>query len=330
VSIQRFIENHFWLFLMLGMLIGFIFPGQAIVLDRFVIVLLMMLLYVVFLKIDLASIIGHIKRPFLLVYLLVCNLLVTPVLVYACTWKLDPDIRLAVVLLACLPSGTAAPALTDIVKGKASLTLVLTILSSMIAPLSITGLFYVLYHTAISLDYTRLFLGLVAFTLVPLAASQLSKRLFGPAIERCKRHFGALSVLIMMLIVMAVIGKEADYIRSNIRDIFGILLVLYAVFFVFQVVGYFQAFWLEPEERIAVSVSKMAMNNVLGVVIAISYFNPQIALILVLSEIPWNTMPILYSFILKLHRKPDAAAGKRGSAEREGAGTPGSDVKHGR
>jgi len=139
-----------------------------------------------------------------------------------------------------------------------------------------------------------------------------------------------LSVLIMMLIVMAVIGKEADYIRSNIRDIFGILLVLYAVFFVFQVVGYFQAFWLEPEERIAVSVSKMAMNNVLGVVIAISYFNPQIALILVLSEIPWNTMPILYSFILKLHRKPDAAAGKRGSAEREGAGTPGSDVKHGR
>ncbi len=308
---------------MLGMLIGFVFPEQAIVLDRFVVVFLMMLLYVVFLKIDLGSIIGHIRKPLLLVYLLVCNLLVIPVLVYACTWKLDPDIRLAVVLLACLPSGTAAPALTDIVKGKASLTLVLTILSSMIAPLSITGLFYVLYHTAISLDYTRLFLGLVAFTLVPLAASQLSKRLFGPAVKRCKRHFGALSVLIMMLIVMVVIGKEADYIRSNIRDIFGILLVLYAVFFVFQVVGYFQAFWLRPDERIAVSVSKMAMNNVLGVVIAISYFHPQIALILVLSEIPWNTMPILYSFIRKMHRKPETAVGKRDGTEREEAGNPG-------
>lgn len=297
MSIQRFIEYYFWIFLLLGMLIGFAFPDKVVVLDRFVIVFLMMLLYVVFLKIDLGSIIGHIRKPLLLVYLLVCNLLVIPVLVYACTWKLDPDIRLAVVLLACLPSGTAAPALTDIVKGKASLTLVLTILSSMIAPLSITGLFYVLYHTEISLDYTRLFLGLVAFTLVPLAASQLSKRFFGPAVERCKRHFGALSVLIMMLIVMVVIGKEADYIRSNIQDIFGILLVLYAVFFVFQVVGYFQAFWLQRDERIAVSVSKMAMNNVLGVVIAISYFHPQIALILVLSEIPWNTMPILYTFV---------------------------------
>ncbi|HNU74862.1 MAG TPA: hypothetical protein PKM95_08440 [Deltaproteobacteria bacterium] len=39
------------------------------------------------------------------------------------------------------------------------------------------------------------------------------------------------------------------------------------------------------------------MNNVLGIVIALSYFTPQVALVLVLSEIPWNTMPILYSLL---------------------------------
>lgn len=303
MKIQRLVEDNFWVFLLLGMLIGFVFSDEVVVPDRYVIVLLMVLLYVVFLKNDMVSVIGHIRKPLLLLYLLACNLLVIPVLVFVFTLGLDPDLQVAVVLLACMPSGTSAPALTDIVKGKASLSLVLTILSSMIAPLTITGLFYVLYSTAIPLDYTRLFLGLVAFTLVPLLASQMTKRFFSGAVERCKGHLGALSVLIMMVIVIVVIGKEADYIRSNMEDIFHVLLVLYAIFFAFQVVGYFQAFWLQQDERIAVSVSKMAMNNVLGVVIAISYFNPQIALILVLSEIPWNTMPLLYSLARKIPQR---------------------------
>ncbi len=323
VNIQRFVEDYFWIFLLLGMFLGFAFPDQATALEPYVIVFVMLLLYVVFLKIDMVSIIGHIKKPLLLLYLLVCNMLVIPVLTYVFTLPLDPEIRVGLVLLACLPSGTAAPALTEIVKGTTSLTLVLTVLSSLIAPLTITGLFYVLYHTAIPLDYTELFLALAAFILVPLLASQISKSLFGGAIDRYKQYSGAVSMLIMVVIIMVVIGKEADYIRSNIKDIFGILLVLYAVFFVFQVIGYFQAFWLRPDERIAVSVSKMAMNNVLGVVIAISYFHPQIALILVLSEIPWNTMPILYSFIRKMHRKPETAVGKRDGTEREEAGNPG-------
>ena len=303
MNIHRFVENNFWIFLLLGMFLGFIFPDQTLVLDSYVIIFLMILLYLVFLKIDLGEVVGHIKKPKLLIYLLVCNLIVIPVMSYVLTAPLDPDIRIGVILLACLPSGTAAPALTEIVKGKTSLTLVLTVLSSILAPLTITALFYLFYNTAIPMNYLRLFFGLVTFTLVPFLASQLSKRFFSSYIARSRKHIGSASVLIMMVIVMVVIGKEAHYIRSNFRDVINILIVLYVVFFVFQVVGYFQAFWLKREERIAVSVSKMAMNNVLGVVIALSYFNPQIALILVLSEIPWNTMPILYSFARKIQVK---------------------------
>lgn len=301
MKIQLLIERYFWLFLLLGVFLGFVFPDQASMLERYVVVFMMTLLYIVFLKIDMASIIGHIKKPILLMYLLICNLIVIPVLSYACTIPLDPDIRIGVILLASLPSGMSAPALAEIVKGKTSLTLVLTMLSSMIAPVTITGLFYILFRNLIPLDYSKLFFSLVAFILVPLLASQLSRHYFGSVIERFKKHFGALSVLIMMLIFMVVIGRKANYIRSNFGDIIGIVIILYAVFFAFLLIGYFQAFWLNREERVAVSVSKMAMNNVLGVVIAISYLNPQIALILVLSVIPWSTVPALYSLIEKDH-----------------------------
>ncbi len=297
VSLQRFVDDYFWLFLLLGIFLGFAFPDQVLVLEPYVVVFMMSLLYIVFLKIDMAGVIGHIRKPMLLVYLLVCNLLVIPVLAYVLTLPLDPDIRIGVILLASLPSGMSAPALTEIVKGRTSLTLVMTTISSMIAPVTITALFYLLFRTSIPLDYSRLFLSLAAFILVPLLAAHLTRQVLVSAVERSRRYSGAVSVLLMTVIVMVVIGKEADHIAAHPGEIAGILLVLYAVFFVFQVVGYFQAFWLQPDERIAVSVSKMAMNNVLGVVIAMRYLNPQIALVLALSVIPWNTLPVLYAFV---------------------------------
>jgi bile acid:Na+ symporter, BASS family len=301
VSVYKFIENKFWIFLLTGMVLGFLFPGQAVVLDCYVVLFLMMLLYIVFLKIDLGDVVEHKRNPFLIIYLLIFNLFVIPVMAYFLTTALDPDVRIGVILLACLPTGTAAPALTEIVKGKTSLTLVLTVLSSLIAPFTITALFHIFFDTEITLNYTRLFFGLITFTILPLIAAQLSKYVLNRYVDRCKKYLGPISVLLMMVIVMVVIGKEAHYIRSHLNEIIIILIVLYVMFFIFQVIGYFQAFWLKEEDRIALSVSKMAMNNVLGVIIALSYFSPQIVLIMVLSEVPWNTLPLLYSFSKKMN-----------------------------
>ncbi|MCK5138790.1 MAG: hypothetical protein KAQ85_03010, partial [Thermodesulfovibrionia bacterium] len=116
---------------------------------------------------------------------------------------------------------------------------------------------------------------------------------------KSKKYYSSITVILASLIVLGVIGKEAGYILSNTSEILNILLILYMVFFVFQLAGYFMVFWLKKDEKIAVSVSKTMMNPALGVVLASTFFSSKVALILILSEIPWSTILIFF----KLYKK---------------------------
>ena len=44
------------------------------------------------------------------------------------------------------------------------------------------------------------------------------------------------------------------------------------------------------ENRIAVAIGSAYMNNGMVIVLAVSYFKPEILALMVLSEIPWNTL----------------------------------------
>ena len=46
-------------------------------------------------------------------------------------------------------------------------------------------------------------------------------------------------------------------------------------------------------EKIAVANAKMIINNILGVVLALAFFPPEILTIVIVSLIPWNAMIIL-------------------------------------
>ena len=46
----------------------------------------------------------------------------------------------------------------------------------------------------------------------------------------------------------------------------------------------------ELKSKIAISIGLAYMNNGLAIVLAAVYFDPSILLLVVLSEIPWNTL----------------------------------------
>ena len=89
-------------------------------------------------------------------------------------------------------------------------------------------------------------------------------------------------------------GSQADYVRREPGHVLALVGVLYAVFLVLQVGGYYLGFWLNREDRLAASVAKVIMNNALGIVIAQKFFGPEVTLFLVLSEIPWSTVTVGY------------------------------------
>jgi predicted Na+-dependent transporter len=73
------------------------------------------------------------------------------------------------------------------------------------------------------------------------------------------------------------------------------------VFISLHVIGYFIAFKEKKENRTAIAIGAAYTNNGLAIVLAVSYFRPEILVLMVLSEIPWSTLPALFrKFITKL------------------------------
>ena len=69
--------------------------------------------------------------------------------------------------------------------------------------------------------------------------------------------------------------------------------ILFLMFIFLQLLGYFSVFWHKKGEKIAVANAKMIINNILGVVLALAFFPPEILTIVIVSLIPLNAMIIL-------------------------------------
>ncbi len=299
MKVLAFIEEKFWLFLVFGIILGFMFPRSGEIFGDHLMLILMLILFLTFLRMDFSELVIQARRPVLLSYILVGQLVIMPVLCYFLTWSMDPDIRISIVLLAALPAGTAAPALTEIVNGRTTLSLVLTVLNYLLVPLTIPLLFYVFFSTWVQIDYLKLFTQLLLFILIPMICARLVRRFTNRFIEKWNPFFKSAMVILIAFVIMVIIGQEADYILTHPSEMIILVGILFVVFFLFQIAGYFMVFWLDQDDKIAVSVTKSAMNNVLGIVLAVSFFSPKVALIMVLSEVPWDVMPAFY----KLYRR---------------------------
>jgi predicted Na+-dependent transporter len=66
--------------------------------------------------------------------------------------------------------------------------------------------------------------------------------------------------------------------------------VLYLVFILLHIIGYMICFRQNKENRIAVAIGAAYMNNGMAIVLAASYFKPEVLVLMVLSELPWNTL----------------------------------------
>ena len=89
---------------------------------------------------------------------------------------------------------------------------------------------------------------------------------------------------------MITVAFQAPYILENLNQLLPTLGILYLAFFGFQLIAYFSVFWKSKGRKLAVSNSNMIMNNILGIVLAIAFFPPEVTTLVILSFIPWVTM----------------------------------------
>ncbi len=288
-KIIQFLDRYFGLFLIAGMIMGLINPVYSSALMPLLEPALMFMLFMVFLKTDVTHILQKMKNYRQVLFFTFMYMVTIPVFFYLTALPFDQNTAIGLMLLTAMPAGAASPALTDIARGNTALSASIVITTSLIAPVTVPLLFRLLGISDLSVNYWLVFRDLAMLIFVPMLASQVFKRCCPSFIGRTSRLFTSLNVLLLAVMVYAIIGSQRETILSEPLAILWQTGVLYIVFILLHLIGYLIGFKEDRKGRIATAVSAAYMNNAMAIVLAAVYF-PSVLVLMVLSEIPWNTL----------------------------------------
>jgi bile acid:Na+ symporter, BASS family len=290
MRISGFIEKYFWVFLMAGIVTGlwiavpFDFPPW---LPK---TLLGMMLFTVFLKIDTLEILENMKNLKLMILISSAYMIITPLLFFLLIRLFDNELALGVLLLTAMPAGVSTPALTDIVKGNIPLSMSLAIITQLIAPLTVPFLFWLIGSGNLEINKLLLFKDIAILVFLPMLLSMVMKKYFPAVVSKNQHTLTSANILLLFAFVFVAISSQRQVMLDNPVSLIWKTGVLYLVFILLHVIGYMIGYREKKENRITLAVSAAYMNNGMAIVLASAYFSPHVLVLMVLSELPWNTL----------------------------------------
>jgi len=299
------IEKHFWIVLLAGIILG-LFPPVEVNAPPYVPkILLGMMLFMAFLKIDALEVIENMKNFRLMLWVTFVYMLAVPLGFYFTARIFDQEFAVAMLLLTSMPAGVATPVLTDIARGNIPLSMSLAILTQFVAPFSVPLLFWLLNISSVNINELLILKDIAILVFVPMILSQFAKRLLPRAVEKSQKFFTSFNVFILFSFMYITISSQRGIILGNPAGVIWKLAVLYLVFIILHIVGYVSVPRQSRQNRIAVSIGSAYVNNGLAIVLAVSYFSPSVLILMVLSEIPWSTLLAPFKKVMEWTGNPN-------------------------
>lgn len=290
MKISSFIERHFWVVLLGGIVFALWLPLPFEVAPFIPKLILGLMLFLVFLKIDAVDIIENMKNYKVMMYVTFVYMFAIPLSFYFFFRIFDPELAIGILLLTAMPAGVSTPALADIVKGNISFSMSLVIASQLIAPLTVPFLFWVFVGNSLAINKLLLLKDIAILVFIPLLISQGVKKYLPGVVKSTQHLFTSMNVFLLFSFVYVTLSEQRDIILQNPTGLLGQIVILYLVFIALHLIGYFACCREDKKNRITVAIGAAYMNNGLAIVLAISYFSPSILILMVLSQLPWNTL----------------------------------------
>ena len=217
--------------------IGIAVPPLGALLKPYVTEAIFLLLVVAFMRVDVAAVVGYMRRPCIVLAGTAWTTLVVPLLfgVISSVVGFDrqlPDLFLGVMLQGIASPIMAGPAFAALMGLDATLVLITLVTSTALVPLTAPLFAYAFLGSVLTLSPLTLGLKLFAILGGSLLAAALIRRIVGAsAIERHKEPIDGLNILLMLVFVDAVMGNVAGSFLAEPWQTAGILLLSFVIFF---------------------------------------------------------------------------------------------------
>ncbi|MBI4262469.1 bile acid:sodium symporter [Candidatus Uhrbacteria bacterium] len=286
---------------MLALGAGILFPTQTALLSPWVTLLLQIIFFLSSLKIDVREVLRVIRDVQLLVVACVYMLIVLPIILYGLTMVIAPQLAIAFMLLAAMPAAMSAPLFVEIIGLTPSLALVLTTVTSLLAPFTVPFVVWLLLGATVQVDAMGMFLALLTVIIVPFVIAQVVRWLWPRGIHFTAFALKPVSIILLGLLITGVVAQQAAAITAGLTGaLLPALVALFVFFIALHGVGYLLFFWKSESDRLTISVCLTYMNFTLAIYLAGRFFNtPDVVLPVVLSVIPWTLLLIPFQWVTR-------------------------------
>ena len=124
-------------------------------------------------------------------------------------FNLPPDLAVGVILVGCCPGGTASNVITYLAGGDLALSVGMTTVSTLVAPLLTPAITWLLAGTYVNVDALGMLLSILWVVILPIVAGLLAQRLLPRVTEGAKAFMPAFSSLVIALIVVIIVSHNA-------------------------------------------------------------------------------------------------------------------------
>lgn len=265
--------------IIVAFLVGFFFPDQTAGLGEFTNIALGIIMFAMGLTLTLPDFALVVKRPLPVLLGIMAQYVIMPVLAVGLVWifQLPAELAVGVILVGCAPGGTSSNVITYLAKGDVALSVTITSVSTLLAPIITPLLTQWLAGALLPVDAGSMAWSIVQMVLIPIVAGLLVRWLLRQWIDKILPLLPWVSVLGIAYVVIAVVSGSADAIVTA-----GWLVLLAVIVHngIGYLLGYGAARLFGYPSRVArtTSVEVGMQNSGLAATLAASHFNPTAAL----------------------------------------------------
>ena len=138
---------------------------------------------------------------------------------------LDAALMAGVILVGTCPGGTASNVITYLSKGDVALSVGMTSVNTLLAPLLTPAITYLLLRTTVHVDMLAMFLSIVKVVIVPIGLGFVINKFFGTFTQKLVKILPLISVVAICMIVMTVVSHNAEKILSTGALVFLVVIL---------------------------------------------------------------------------------------------------------
>lgn len=167
------------------------------------------------------------KRPKDVILGCIAQFAIMPFLAFALgkAFALDDALLVGVILVGTCPGGTASNVMTYLAKGDVALSVGMTSVSTLLAPVLTPALTYLLLRETISVDTMAMFLSIVKVVILPIAAGFIINKFFNETTQKAVKALPLVSVTAIVMIVASVVAANSAKIMSTGLIVFTVVIL---------------------------------------------------------------------------------------------------------